>query len=72
MDPEETVDPKDLIIIITTSPVQSNPSTEIIDLAISSIQEQPSLARVPITIICDGVKVWEDKGSKYKSGIVSQ
>jgi hypothetical protein len=40
-------------------------------MAISSIQKQQSLAKVAIFIICDGVKVTEEGGSKYKSGIVS-
>ena len=57
MDKHTKVDPKDLLIIITTSPVQSNPSTEVIDLAIASIKAEPSLDGVPIVIICDGVKV---------------
>jgi hypothetical protein len=66
------VSPDDLIIIITTSPIQSNPSTEIIDMAIESIEKQASLALVPIYIICDGVKLTEEKTSKFKSGIVSE
>ena len=38
MDLEQTIDPNDLIIIMTTSPVQSNPDTGIIDSAIASIK----------------------------------
>lgn len=52
--------------------MQSNPATEIIDQAISSIREQPSLVGVPMTIICDGAKVTEDPVSKFKSGIISE
>ena len=65
------VDPNDLLIIITTSPIQSNPSTEVIDMAIKSIFDQPSLQGITIHIICDGVKITEEQ-SKYKSGLVSQ
>ena len=43
MEEFEKIDPKDLAIIITTSPIQSNPVTDIIDLAIKSIKKQPSL-----------------------------
>ncbi len=65
------VDPNDLLIIITTSPIQSNPSTEVIDMAIKSIFDQPSLREILIHIICDGVKMTEEQ-SKFKSGLVSQ
>lgn len=41
-------------------------------MAIESIQQQKTLALVPIYIICDGVKVQEDAVNKYKSGIVSE
>lgn len=41
-------------------------------MAISSIQQEPSLMHTPIFIICDGVKVTEEGISKYKSGIVSE
>lgn len=66
-----SVDSSDLAIIITTSPIPSNPSTQIIDMAIQSIQNEHSLAGVSIYIICDGAKVVEEGGSKYKSGIIS-
>lgn len=54
-----SVDAADLIIIITTSPIPSNPATDVIDLAISSIAREQTLALTPIYIICDGVKVAE-------------
>ena len=38
MEKEEQIDPKDLVIILTTSPIPSNPDTEIIDLALTSIK----------------------------------
>ena len=56
---------------MTTSPIQSNPVTNIIDMALKSIKDQPSLEGISITIVCDGVKVTESSYSKYKSGIVS-
>ena len=43
MEEFERIDPNDLNIIMTTSPIQSNPVTDIIDLAIKSIKDQPSL-----------------------------
>jgi sulfur relay (sulfurtransferase) complex TusBCD TusD component (DsrE family) len=66
------VEPSDLAIIITTSPIRNNPATDVIDMAIASIHQEPSLALVPIFIICDGVKVTEEGGNKWKSGIVSE
>lgn len=47
----------DLAIIITTSPIRSNPSTEVIDQAISTILKEPSLDNTTIFVICDGAKV---------------
>ena len=40
-------------------------------MCLESIFQQPALADLTIHIVCDGVKLTEDKNSKYKSGIVS-
>lgn len=56
---DNKVNPSDLIIIMTTSPIRSNPTTEVIDMAIDSIFKEPSLDLISIYIICDGVKVTE-------------
>jgi hypothetical protein len=55
--------------VITTSPIKSHPSTQVIDNSIESILKQPSLKDVHIYIICDGAKV--KKNNEYKSGIVT-
>lgn len=46
-----------LSIILTTSAIKSHPSTVIIDRAIQSILNQPSLANIHVYIICDGAKI---------------
>lgn len=56
---DNKVNSSDLIIIMTTSPIRSNPTTEVIDMAIDSIFKEPSLDLISIYIICDGVKVTE-------------
>lgn len=71
MEEDNIVSSKDLVIIITTSPIQSNPSTQVIDRAIASIKMQPSLKDIEIYIICDGVKNSPENISKFKSGVVS-
>lgn len=52
-----SVSPDLLSVIITTSPIPSHPSTEIMDKCLSSLFEQPTLVTVPIFIVCDGVQV---------------
>ena len=46
-----------LAIIITTSPIQSHPNTDIFDQSIESINKFESLSQVPIYIMCDGAKI---------------
>jgi hypothetical protein len=57
MDKEEAVDAQEMAVIITTSPIRSNPATEVIDMALESIEKEPTLRNVIIYIICDGVKL---------------
>ena len=60
---------EDLSIIVTTSPIRSQPDTQVIDDSINSILNQPSLKLVHIYIVCDGAKVTEE--NKYKSGMIT-
>lgn len=60
-------------VIITTSPIQSHPSTDVIDQTIKSLQlviPEFENGTVKTFIICDGCKTTENK-MFYKSGIVS-
>lgn len=65
-----TVPQEHLSIIITTSPIRSQPDTQVIDDSINSILAQKSLDNIHIYIICDGAKITEQ--NKYKSGIITQ
>ncbi len=67
-----TISPEHLSIILTTSPIKSNPNTYVIDCSIDSILSQPSLKDIHVYIICDGAKISPLDENKYKSGIISQ
>ena len=46
-----------LSIILTTSPVRSNPSTALIETTLESCHYCPGLLGCPLVIVCDGYKV---------------
>ena len=61
----------DISIIITTSPIKSNPSTSVIDMALESIRKQEYLKNKQIFIVCDGVTVSDEKNA-FKSGKITE
>lgn len=48
---------KDVTVLITTSPVPSNPSTEMLERILSSFSLVPGLAKARRILVCDGCKV---------------
>jgi len=61
--------PRWLTVVITTSPVTSNPSTDLIEEVAKSMATVPHLACCPKLIICDGYKVREK--NKFRSGEIT-
>eukprot|EP00041_Stephanoeca_diplocostata_P019544 m.423289 g.423289 ORF g.423289 m.423289 type:complete len:398 (-) comp21332_c0_seq2:1701-2894(-) len=59
-----------LTIILTTSPVQSNPSTQMIEEVVGDIAHVPSLVSCKKMIVCDGCTVAD--GDKFRSGKVTK
>ena len=58
MDPSNSPEMEHSItVIITTSPVPSNPSTELLERVLLSFQLIPGLSQAPKIIVCDGYKV---------------
>lgn len=58
----------DVTVVITTSPVQSNPSLELIDFTMQSFSYAPGLAKCTKLLVCDYYKVYEDSSKSYRSG----
>ncbi|CAE7897513.1 unnamed protein product [Symbiodinium sp. KB8] len=61
-----------LSVIVTTSPVPSNPSTEMLDRVLASMQLVPGLGSAPKIIVCDGCKcVPPGHKTNHKAGKVT-
>ncbi|CAE7314188.1 unnamed protein product [Symbiodinium sp. CCMP2456] len=61
-----------LSVIVTTSPVPSNPSTEMLDRVLASMQLVPGLGSAPKIIVCDGCKcVPPGNKTNHKAGKVT-
>lgn len=60
----------DVTIVITTSPVQSNPSLELIDFTMQSFCYAPGLAKCRKLLVCDHYKVYDDSSKSFRSGAV--
>jgi hypothetical protein len=56
--------------VITTSPIQSHPSIEVIQSVIESFAYVPGLPECEMFIVCDGVRVADQNA--YKRGCVTQ
>eukprot|EP00038_Savillea_parva_P012738 m.206635 g.206635 ORF g.206635 m.206635 type:complete len:446 (+) comp23430_c0_seq1:51-1388(+) len=56
-------------VILTTSPVQSNPATDMLEGLLASFQRIPDLVSCTKIIVCDGVR--EGATCKYRSGVVT-
>jgi len=59
-------------VILTTSPVSSNPSTEFLEEVFKSFLLVPGLVHARKLIVCDGVKVTEQGKPLWKSGRITQ
>lgn len=59
-----------MTIIVTTSPVQSNPSTEMLERVINSFELVPGLSSCRKVIVCDGTRI--STKNKYRSGHVTE
>lgn len=59
--------PLSISVIITTSPVQSNPSTDLLERVLLSLHLIPGLANAAKIIVCDGYKIAAGK-SNPKAG----
>jgi hypothetical protein len=59
-----------MTILITTSPVPSNPSTDMLCQVIASFKKVKGLAECPIVITCDGCKL--TKRNVWKAGKVTE
>ena len=60
--------PQQLSVLITTSPVPSNPLTDMLEQVIASLATVPQLAACPLVLVCDGYKA--AKASTWKAGRV--
>lgn len=61
----------DISVIVTTSPVPSNPSTNMLRSVLSSLSLVPGLAGVPRILVCDGFKVaGSGRKPRHKAGLV--
>lgn len=60
---------RNVTIIITTSPVQSNPSLELIDWTMHSFRHAPGLAGCKKVLVCDHYKVSEGSSKSFRSGV---
>jgi hypothetical protein len=58
-----------LTVIITTSPVQSNPSTDMFEALMESFDLVPGLTTCNKIIVCDGVR--QGDVNKFRSGLVT-
>lgn len=58
-------------IIITTSPIPSNPSLEIISNVISSLKENPILSSWLFVLVCDGVSNSSAENNSWKAGKIT-
>ena len=56
-------------IILTTSPVPSNPSTALIETVLRSFAHVPDLFKCQLLIMCDGYSI--GCSAKYKRGVVT-
>ena len=59
----------DLTIVITTSPIKSNPSTDLLERVFKSFKKVNHLTDCPKIIVCDGYKIGDVH--KYKSGVIT-
>ncbi len=58
-----------LTIILTTSPVRSNPDTLLLRRVVHSFSLVPDLSQCPQIVVCDGFRLASQKsGSRYKKG----
>ena len=57
-------------VIITTSPVASNPSTQMLEAVVDSFALVPGLTDCPIILVFDGCKI--SSQSRPKSGVVTE
>lgn len=55
-------------IIVTTSPVPSNPSLELIDCTMHSLQHAPGLASCKKILVCDHYKISQGGSKSFRSG----
>ena len=64
--------PSMLTIVLTTSPVQSNPSTDLLEGCLGSFAHVPALAGVRRIIVCDGCRETDAISGKrgFRSGWV--
>jgi hypothetical protein len=73
---DDEVEPSDrahpLTVILTTSPVRSNPSTSMIADTLAALDQVPLLRSAPKILVCDGIcKAAPGKPSNHKAGRVS-
>eukprot|EP00892_Ulva_mutabilis_P004240 jgi/Ulvmu1/2188/UM013_0034.1 len=61
----------DMTIVVTTSPVQSNPSLELIDCTMQSFSYAPGLAACKKLLVCDHYKVHEGSSKSFRSGVIT-
>ena len=60
---------KKLSIVVTTSPVPTNPATRLLEEVVNTIQLLPGLASCPMTIVCDGYDV--KAKHNFRSGVIT-
>eukprot|EP00750_Incisomonas_marina_P014592 INCI17691.5.p1 GENE.INCI17691.5~~INCI17691.5.p1 ORF type:complete len:589 (-),score=79.91 INCI17691.5:69-1835(-) len=61
-----------LTIVVTTSPVISNPSTKLIEHLLRSMHEVPGLRDCAVLIMCDGYKVIEDERHRLHGKVTNK
>eukprot|EP00755_Sulcionema_specki_P033031 Sspe_Gene.20228::Locus_7424_Transcript_1_1_Confidence_1.000_Length_1495::g.20228::m.20228 len=65
-----------LTVVVTTSPVASNPSTQLFEALLSTFAVVPTLEDCPLVVMCDGYEVLGAESKKktlgYKRGVVTQ
>lgn len=59
---------RNVTIIVTTSPVPSNPSLELIDCTMHSFQHAPGLASCKKILVCDHYKISGGGSKSFRSG----
>ena len=58
-------------VVVTTSPVPSNPSTDLLERVLKSFDLIPGLQRAPKIIVCDGYKIAAGKSNPKAGNLAS-